>query len=100
MKKIRYTTYVSEKHLKILRELATETQLPIALLIGNAIDSYLTKIKRLSRPEFAPINMDFLEPINRELQQTDNHQGEGPKEDNLKANPDTVHLAGTAKFGK
>ena len=58
----RYTTYISDRHLQILKELASEKRLPICNLLGLALDKFLQEIDRLPAPEFAPIKEAYLRP--------------------------------------
>ena len=58
----RYTTYISDRHLQILKELASEKRLPVCNLLGLALDNFLQEIDRLQAPEFAPIKEAYLRP--------------------------------------
>jgi hypothetical protein len=58
----RYTTYISNRHLQILKKLASEKRLPVCNLLGLALDKFLQEIDRLPAPEFAPIKEAYLRP--------------------------------------
>jgi len=57
-----YTTYINDRHLRILKELGFEKRLPVCNLLGLALDRFLQEIGRLSTPEFAPIKEAYLRP--------------------------------------
>ena len=58
--KVRYTTYISKRHLELLHRLGEETDLPICTLLGIALDDYLMELRRLSSPVFPPIDKEYL----------------------------------------
>ena len=58
--KVRYTTYISKRHLELLHKLGEETDLPICTILGIALDDYLMELRRLSEPLFPPINKEYL----------------------------------------
>jgi hypothetical protein len=67
MNKKRYTTYLSERHLKILTEIANETGQSISTLIGEALDDFLMEIERLDKPVFPPVDKAFYLPRSYDL---------------------------------